>query len=102
MKFVILLIAIFFLFASCSNKEAEENKEGAQRPLFNLAKPSEGVELLCETFDKLSDTQLSDKAYESLQIQIEAIYIGLTFGVNAGFYTEDELLQIAASLDCVI
>ncbi len=101
MKTLSLLLSIGMVFFSCENQRAVESKTTVE-PLFNVSSCSSGVILLCETFTKLSDKQLSDEEYKQLQIQVEAIYLGLEFGVNAGFYTHEDILKVADSLGCVM
>lgn len=101
MKKLIFLSLISLVFLSCESEPVLKTDDAAT-PLFDVHSCRAGVELLCETFSRLSDEQLTDEQYNRLQIQVEAIYLGLEFGVNAGFYTDEDILVVADSLECVM
>lgn len=103
-KFTFGISILCLIISSCNQDETKTSipKKESTSPLFEVKKYREGVILLCATFTKLSNTQLTDEEYMQLQIQVEAIYLGLEFGVNAGFYTDEDILVVADSLECVM
>ena len=70
--------------------------------MVDITNPEKSVKFLCELFEQLNDPSLSESDYTEVQIKIEAIYLGLEFAIHAGFYSNEELLEAADSLDCLI
>jgi hypothetical protein len=96
------LILLWSGLLSCQLETKNVSPEHEQKPMVQIQDPVASVVYLCDLLQKISDTSLSDSQYNQLQIRIEALYLGLEFGVNAGFYSDEKLLQIADSLGCLL
>lgn len=97
-----LLILLWIGLLSCQLETQNDTPEHTKKPMVQIQDPVASVVNLCDMLQKISDTSLSDSQYNQLQIRIEALYLGLEFGVNAGFYSDEKLLQIADSLGCLL
>jgi len=93
---------MLLLMFSCDNTATNSTSATPRKPLVDIQNPQQSVAFLCDLHQKLSISSLSDEEYKKIQIEIEALYLGFEFGVNAGFYSDEDLLQIADSLGCVI
>lgn len=103
MKVRFLLIFLFFMVQvqSCNRAHVAKNQL-KQEPLVDIRNLQETVDFLCQLFPKLYDSGLNDAEYGAIQTQIEAIYIGLEFGVHAGFYSDEQILEAAEARGCLL
>lgn len=97
-----LIISASFLIFSCENKESNTDNQIKTLPLVDITNPSETVAFLCDLFQQMNQDGISDADYKQIQIQIEAIYLGIEFSVNVGFYSNDDLLLESETIDCLI
>ena len=101
MNRAILLFFIVFFGVSCHNNDIPSRQKRLP-PLVDITNPEKSAKFLCELFEQLDDPSLSEADYKEVQVKIEAIYLGLEFAINAGFYSNEELLKASDSLDCLI
>ena len=87
---------------ACGDSSKTAEIKTKQNPLVDITNVQESVNFLCGLFKKLDDTTLSDAAYKELQIEVEALYMGLEFGVHVGFYSDEDILHAADSLGCIL
>ena len=102
MKYFSILLFIFSMLLSCQQATQETKKREHIKPLVDISNAEETVAYLCDLFNQMNDSTLSDEAYEEIQIRVEAIYLGIQFGLNAGFYTQEELTAIANAQHCLM
>ena len=102
MKRFILIISLLTLASSCNTEDNSKPAHTTKEALVDIRDAEKSVNFLCQKLERLTDTDLSDEEYKQLQIQVEALYLGLEFGLKAGFYTNQELIKIADSINCVI
>lgn len=99
---LVFILVLGLVAIACSNKTIKDSQTTRIEPLVNIQNPEEAVSFLCELLQNLSNPSLSDESYRIIQTNIDALYLGLEFGVNAGFYSDEKLIHIADSLGCLI
>lgn len=102
MRTLIAIASVIFVLHACGDSSKTTEIRTKQKPLVDITNVQESVKFLCGLFKKLDDTILSDEAYRQLQVEVEALYLGLEFGVNAGFYSDEDILQVSDSLGCIL
>lgn len=101
MRKLVLITCFLSLMFACENATMSGNKPKKQA-LVDISNLQESVEFLCNHFKQLDNINLSDEAHKQLQIEVEALYLGLEFGVNARFYSDEDILRVADSLGCIL
>ncbi len=103
-KRVLLVLTVIIWISIVLNACRVENtkKMYPTLPAFDQTNCSEIVIHLCELLVKLTDGELSDDKYYSLQLEIELTYKTIDRGVSLNYYSQEEILQVADSLGCVI
>ncbi len=97
-----LVISLLILVTSCVSNDGYKPTLSPNKVLVDIRDAEKSVTLLCTLLEQLTNEELTNEEYKNLQIQVEAIYLGLEFGINAGFYSNEDLLRIADTLNCLI
>jgi len=97
-----LIFSLFIsMYFACDKGHEREKDTTLNKPIVDIQNPHETVRYLCDLFVQMDNEKLSDEEYRQIQIKVEALYLGIQFGLNAGFYTADDLSSIADSLGCL-
>lgn len=97
MKRIISLLCFVVLF-SCNGVEKNSVDENA----LDFRNSQQLVHKLCDLFQELNNPNITEETYRTTQAKIEFLYSFLEYGEQMGYFTDDELLNFANDIDCII